>query len=204
MKPRILLSGGDTRHMVIFDNDTERVYFTSYESTKQILHAFNSAEVCSIAAGYDDSGADRMRRRLDCRVADPCGQPQHDPRCGPRARVGGRQAPCLHRPSALGDGSWRNPADRILETFALAWSVDNGLQYDVFELPPIPTRSAIAPYREALASYPLVVSTIPLPGVDNVRVLGEGTEGSVISAKELASMRKAFATEIANKQSPKP
>ena len=105
---------------------------------------------------------------------------------------------------SLGDGSWRNPADRILETFALAWSVDNGLQYDVFELPPIPTRSAIAPYLEALASYPLVVSTIPLPGVANVRVLGEGTEDSVITAKELAFMRKAFATEIANKPSPRP
>ena len=53
---RILLSGGDTRHMVIFDNDTQRVYFTSDESTKQILHAFNSAEVCSVAAEYDDNG----------------------------------------------------------------------------------------------------------------------------------------------------
>ncbi len=52
---RILFNGGDTRHMVIFDEDTERVYFTSGENTKQILHAFNSAEVSSIAAQYDDN-----------------------------------------------------------------------------------------------------------------------------------------------------
>ena len=54
---RILFSGGDTRHMVIFDNDTERAYFTSSESTKQILHPFNSAEVSFIAAQYGDNGA---------------------------------------------------------------------------------------------------------------------------------------------------
>ena len=131
---------------------------------------------------------------------------------------------------SLGDGSWRNPADRILETFALAWSVDNGLQYDVFELPPSFGKAPFheggggeavsptsAPFHEgggggaaggsimqALSRYPRVVSTIPLPGVANVRVLGEGTEGTIVTAKELAAMRKAFAAEIANTQFTKP
>lgn len=94
-------------------------------------------------------------------------------------------------------GRWRNPADRILETWALAWGVDNGLQYDVFEMPPAAALMNGSPYREALASYPLVVSTVPIPGVANVRVLGEGTEGTTITANDLAAMRKAFAAEIA-------
>jgi hypothetical protein len=89
---------------------------------------------------------------------------------------------------SLGDGRWRNPADRILEAFAMAWGVDNGLQYDVFELPPDPAE---------LARYKVVVSTIPIPGVANVRVLGEGTEGTVVTSAELVAMRKAFAAEIA-------
>ena len=99
---------------------------------------------------------------------------------------------------ALGDGRGRNPADRILEAIALSWGVDNALQFDVFELPPDSTaRSEIAPYRETLASYPLVVSTIPLPGLRHVRVLGGGTEGTILSSKELIAMRKTFAEEIA-------
>ena len=36
----------------------------------------------------------------------------------------------------LSGGCFRNPADCILEAFAMAWGVDNGLQYDIFELPP--------------------------------------------------------------------
>ena len=52
--------------------------------------------------------------------------------------------------------------------------------------------------REGTAcGYPLVVSTMPIPGVANVRVLGEGTEGTTITANDLAAMRKAFAAEIA-------
>ena len=117
---------------------------------------------------------------------------------------------------SLGDWRWRNPADRILEAFAMAWGVDNGLQYDIFELPPegvevprsdsktatnssLVTRhsSLTAALADELSRYPLVVSTIPLPGVPNVRVLGEGTEGTTISSKELVAMRKAFAAEIA-------
>lgn len=57
---------------------------------------------------------------------------------------------------------------------------------------------------QALSRYPRVISTIPLPGVANVRVLGEGTEGTIVTAKELAAMRKAFAAEIANTQFTKP
>jgi hypothetical protein len=81
--------------------------------------------------------------------------------------------------------AWRNPADRILETYVRAWSVDNGLLYDIFELPPT---------MDELKKYPYVVSTIPLPGA---RILGEGTEGTVMTAKEIAALRKKFAVEIA-------
>jgi len=81
--------------------------------------------------------------------------------------------------------AWRNPADRILEAYVRAWSVDNGLLYDIFELPPT---------MDELKKYPYVVSTIPLPGA---RILGEGTEGTVMTAKEIAALRKKFAVEIA-------
>ena len=91
----------------------------------------------------------------------------------------------------LSGGRWRNPADHILEAWAMAWGVDNGLPYDVFELPPDPTE---------LSRYKLVVSTVPLPGVDNVRVLGEGTEGTILTDADIAAMRKAFAAEIAEQR----
>ncbi len=114
---------------------------------------------------------------------------------------------------STGDGRWRNPADRILEAWTLAWGVDNGLPYDVFELPPS-MENAIAQKRDnpqtgdspldgwaatvsQLSRYPLVISTIPIPVVQGVRVVGAGTEGSVLSASDLAAMRKAFAAEIA-------
>ena len=48
-----------------------------------------------------------------------------------------------------------------------------------------------------LARYPLVVSTIPLPGLPNVRVVGEGTEGTSMAVEEIDAMRCAFAAEIA-------
>ena len=82
--------------------------------------------------------------------------------------------------------AWRNPADRILEAYVRAWSVDNGLLYDIYELPP---------NTEELKKYSYIVSTIPLPGA---RILGEGTEGTVMTAKEIAALRKKFAAEIAS------
>ena len=116
-----------------------------------------------------------------------------------------------------GHEAWRNPADRILEAYVKAWSLDNGLLYDVFELPPeasmhtdaansslishsslVTRHPSLPPALVAeLARYPLVVSTIPIPGIANVRVLGEGTEGTVMTADEISAMRKKFAAEIA-------
>jgi N-acyl-D-aspartate/D-glutamate deacylase len=55
----------------------------------------------------------------------------------------------------------------------------------------------VASYLEALASYPLVISPIPILGLPNVRVLGEGSEGAIATSADLAAMRKAFAAEIA-------
>ena len=80
--------------------------------------------------------------------------------------------------------AWRNPADRILEAYVRAWSVDNGLLYDIFELPPS---------IEELRKYKYIVSTLPWPGA---RALGAGTEGTVMTAKEIAALRKKFAAEI--------
>ena len=55
-----------------------------------------------------------------------------------------------------------------------------------------------------LTKYKYIVSTIPLPDDGKaalprgrVRILGEGTEGTVMSAKEIAALRKKFAAEIA-------
>ena len=81
--------------------------------------------------------------------------------------------------------AWRNPADRILEAYVRAWSVDNGLLYDIFEL---------SQSIEELRKYKYIVSTLPWPGA---RVLGAGTEGTVMTAKEIAALRKKFAAEIA-------
>ena len=100
--------------------------------------------------------------------------------------------------------AWRNPADRILEAYVRAWSVDNGLLYDIFELPPTGGAQFIAP---ELQKYKYIVSTIPLPDdgragaprppSGRVRILGTGTEGTVMTAKEIAALRKKFAAEIA-------
>ena len=86
-----------------------------------------------------------------------------------------------------------NPADRILEAYVRAWSVDNGLLYDIFELPPVQTAAEKAALAEELKKYKLVVSTQPYPGA---RVVGGGTEGSVATAKEIDALRKEFAAEI--------
>ena len=97
-----------------------------------------------------------------------------------------------------------------------AWSVDNGLLYDIFELPPTGGSQFIAPesggarccataVMNELKKYPYIVSTIPLPDDGRaalprgrVRILGEGTEGTVMTAKEIAALRKKFAAEIAS------
>lgn len=65
--------------------------------------------------------------------------------------------------------SWRNSADRILEAYVRAWSVDNGLFYDVFELSLVETFAEKTALVAELKKYPYVVSTISYPGV---RILG--------------------------------
>ena len=96
--------------------------------------------------------------------------------------------------SCVGDGHWRNPADRILEAYVKAWSLDNGLLYDVFELPPAGVTPSLA---GELKKYRCIVSTIPIPGLANVRILGEGTEGTVMKEDEITALRKKFTAEIA-------
>ena len=94
----------------------------------------------------------------------------------------------------VGWAAWRNPADRILAEYVKAWSIDNGLFYDVFELPPKMAAAERAALVKELKKYPHIVSTRPCPGA---RVLGEGTEGTVMKSAEIAVLRKKFAAEIA-------
>ena len=89
---------------------------------------------------------------------------------------------------------WRNPADRILMEYVKAWSLDNGLLYDVFELPPKMGAAERAALARELKKYPHVVSTRPYPGA---RIIGEGTEGTVMKSAEISALRKTFAAEIA-------
>ena len=89
---------------------------------------------------------------------------------------------------------WRNPADRILEAYVKAWSVDNGLLYDVFELPPKMDAAERAALARELKKYSHIVSTRPYPGA---RIVGAGTEGKEMTAGEIMALRKRFAAEIA-------
>ena len=94
----------------------------------------------------------------------------------------------------VGWAAWRNPADRILAEYVKAWSIDNGLFYDVFELPPKMDAAERDALAKELKKYPHVVSTHPYPGA---RIIGAGTEGTVMKAAEIAALRKKFASEIA-------
>lgn len=88
----------------------------------------------------------------------------------------------------------RNPADALLREFVRAWSVDHGLAYDVFEIPPFESPEARAVREAQLGQYDFVVSSAPYPGA---RVVGVGTEGKIYSAKQLNECRRCFAAEIA-------
>ena len=91
----------------------------------------------------------------------------------------------------------RNPADSILREFAAAWSVDAGLQYDVFEVPPAAAgEESPAP---DLSAYAAVVSSAPVPGRPDALVLGTGTEGTVLSHGAIREMRGVFARDIASR-----
>ena len=96
------------------------------------------------------------------------------------------------------DGRWRNPADRILQAWTLAWGIDNGQQFDIFELPPDALRGdgAYSPLVDELVRYPRVISTIPIQGLPNARIVGAGTEGTFMTQAEFDALRKSFAKEI--------
>ena len=97
----------------------------------------------------------------------------------------------------LSGGRWRNPADRHLQAFAEAWGIDCGLPFDVFETPPAPTPEEEAAIAAELARYDLAVSTAPVPGVPGARILGAGTNGTILDIAGFAALRRAFADEIA-------
>ena len=101
------------------------------------------------------------------------------------------RATCCARGAAW--TSWRNPADKMLMAYAEAWGIDNGLFYDVFELPPTQTDAEKSALADELKKYQHVVSTIPWPGA---RLIGGETEGTVMKAREFAELRKRFAAEI--------
>lgn len=90
--------------------------------------------------------------------------------------------------------AWRNPADRLLEAYVKAWSLDHGLLYDIFELPPALDARARAALDAELEKYTHLVSTEPYP---RARIIGADTTGQTLANKEFSIYRKRFAAEIA-------
>lgn len=97
---------------------------------------------------------------------------------------------------SMGDNwSVRNPADALLGEYVRAWSVDHGLSYDVFEIPPVETAEMRTAREAELAKYALVVSSCPRP---RAKVIGAGTVGQVLSRAQIKAAHREFVTEIAN------
>lgn len=107
--------------------------------------------------------------------------------------------PYTVRASLCDVASWslRNPADAILAEFVRLWSVENGLPYDVFEIPPFETPAARAAREAELQKYAHIVSSAPYPGA---YVVGAGTEGQTISRSKIADYRDMFREQIRKMQ----
>lgn len=88
----------------------------------------------------------------------------------------------------------RNPADWLLQQFLMAWSCDRHLAYDVFELPPLAVMKDEELLCEELSHYEFVVSTIPRKGV--TKLIGAGSEGSVVNLNSSKAVRAQFNREI--------
>lgn len=90
-------------------------------------------------------------------------------------------------------GFVRNPADALLGSFVRAWSVRFGREFDVFEIPPDESPEERARRDAALAKYDWIVSTVPYP---RARVIGSGTEGTVMTPAQMHAAYKKFVSEI--------
>ena len=89
--------------------------------------------------------------------------------------------------------SVRNPADTLLGEFVRAWSVDHGLAYDVFEIPPRESAEAKARREAELKNYRYVVSSAPYAGA---KVIGAGTEGQTYTHRQIVDFRQHCKAEI--------
>ena len=70
--------------------------------------------------------------------------------------------------SSLCDGLVRNPADWMLQQLLYVWSVEEGLPYDVFEVPPEIGDAGKRNLEESLGSYEFVVSNEEWEGAWNM------------------------------------
>ena len=91
--------------------------------------------------------------------------------------------------------AFRNPADVLLGSFVKAWSVRFGRQYDVFEIPPDESPGERDARDRALAQYDVIASTVPYP---RARVIGAGTEGTVMTTAQMHDAYMNFVAEIEN------
>ena len=91
------------------------------------------------------------------------------------------------------ENTLRNPADWMLQQFLLAWSVDLGRAYDVFEVPPRMSAAEKAHLKAELARYRYVVSTRAYPGA---KVIGKGTEGTTVDLRTAKAVREGYVAEI--------
>lgn len=92
-------------------------------------------------------------------------------------------------------GAIRNPADALLGTFVRAWSVRFGRAFDVFEMPPDESPEDRVRRDAQLAKYDRIVSTVPYP---RARVIGVGTEGTVMTPAQRHAAYQKFVAEIEN------
>jgi hypothetical protein len=91
------------------------------------------------------------------------------------------------------NGQIRNPADWMLQQWLQVWSVRHGQPYDIFEVPPGQSAAQREQLQVALKSYPFSVST---EDRDGVRVIGAGTEGTVIDPATAEQLQSRYEREL--------
>lgn len=90
---------------------------------------------------------------------------------------------------SLYDRQIRNPADWMLQQFLEVWSVEHGLPYDVFEVPPGTALSEVP----GLDAYSYIVSTEPCEGA---WVIGEDTIGTSVDQNSAPRLRDRLEQEM--------
>jgi hypothetical protein len=91
------------------------------------------------------------------------------------------------------DATIRNPADWLLQQFLEVWAVEEGLAYDVFEIPPSPSPRERKELEEQLERYEFVVGTMPHP---RGWLIGEGTDLQEIFPAAAEEVRRVYRAEL--------